>query len=56
MTIFGIEHVMVFAVCILRWTFNTEPRWLKIFKDRRAFKQVKRQEKVFSGAAKTKTD
>lgn len=45
LTIFGIEHVMVFLVGLLRVTLNTEPRWLRIFRERRAFKSVKRQER-----------
>ena len=41
-TIFGIEHIMVFLVCCLRWFFDTEPIWLSIFRERRAFRSVKR--------------
>ena len=42
LTIFGIEHVMVFLVFLLRWMFDGEPRWLSIFRERRAFKSIKR--------------
>lgn len=37
---------MVFIVAFLRFTLNTQPRWLKIFQERRAFKSIKRQERA----------
>ena len=42
LTIFGIEHVMVLIVGFLRIVLDTEPRWLTIFRERRAFKSIKR--------------
>jgi len=42
LTIFTIEHVMVAIVAILRFSFNTDPSWLRIFRERRAHKSVKR--------------
>jgi len=46
LTIFGIEHIMVLIVGFLRVMFNTQPKWLTIFLDRRAFKSHKRQERA----------
>lgn len=46
LTIFGIEHIMVFLVFFLRFSLDGEPRWLSIFYQRRAFKNVKRQERA----------
>ena len=46
LTIFGIEHVMVLIVFLLRFMLDGEPRWLSIFYQRRAFKAIKRQERL----------
>ena len=56
LTIFGIEHIMVFVVAFLRFTLNTQPRWLQIFNERRSFKSIKRQEKAGLIKEKAKTD
>ena len=50
LTIFGIEHIMLMLVGLLRLVLNGEPRWLRIFKQRRAFKSLKRQERVLTRA------
>ena len=46
LTIFGIEHIMLFIVALLRLILDGEPHWLTIFKERRAFKSIKRQERA----------
>ena len=56
LTIFGIEHVMVFIVAFLRIVLDNEPRWLTIFKERRNFKSVKRQERAGLIKQKKKED
>jgi len=37
---------MLFIVLLLRLILDTEPAWLRIFKERLAFKSVKRQERA----------
>jgi len=54
LTIFGIEHVMVLIVAFLRVVLDTEPNWLRIFRERLAFKSIKRQERA--GLIKQKAD
>lgn len=54
LTIFGIEHIMLLLVLFLRIALNNQPRWLRIFLQRRAFKSIKRQERA--EAVKTKQD
>ena len=54
LTIFGIEHIMLFIVALLRLILDGEPHWLTIFKERRAFKSIKRQERA--GIIKQKKD
>ena len=54
LTIFGIEHIRLLLVLFLRIALNNQPRWLRIFLQRRAFKSIKRQERA--EAVKTKQD
>ena len=43
LTIFGIEHVMLLTVFFLRlMIMDTEPNWLRIFKERLSFKSIMR--------------
>ena len=45
-TVFGIEHVMVAIVLIIRFTISNHPRWLRIFNERMHHKNVKKQERA----------
>ena len=56
LTIFGIEHIMVFIVGFLRIVLDSDPRWLRIFRERRNFKSVKRQERAGLIKQKAKED
>ena len=45
LTVFGIEHVMVCFVLIVRLAISSKPGWLRTFEARLANKSAKRHEK-----------
>jgi len=44
-TVFGIEHVMICFVLLVRLCIYTEPRWLRIFNERLMARNARKQEK-----------
>lgn len=45
-TMFGIEHLLIFIVLFLRWFYDSNPRWVNVFFARRSFKVTKRDQKL----------
>ena len=45
LTVFGIEHVMICFVLIVRLAISSKPAWLRIFEARMANKNAKRHDK-----------
>ena len=45
-TVFGIEHVMITIVLLVRLAISTQPDWLIIFNERMMSRNAKKQEKA----------
>jgi len=46
LTMFGIEHILIFIVLFLRWFYDSNPKWVDVFFSRRSFKVTKRDQKL----------
>lgn len=45
-TMFGIEHVLIFIVLFARWLYDSNPKWVDVFFARKSYKSIKRDQKL----------